>query len=185
MELKSFTFHASACMKHSCFDLEYWNTLDLDRRDSDNRKSNLAISTSRTSPPRSTGRQKDHQIFGTFLNQTLVNLLSSSTSWFICLHSRCSLVKPVDTVQPESCSLGSVNWCWSGISSQIPRSQYSCCDSNLSFDLLFSALSYGPAVGSRSNSPLPVLCWDRLMGPSMRYSCLIVAPCDFSYGTNP
>ena len=94
----------------------------------------MTISTCRTSPPRSTGGQNSHQICGTFLNQTLVNLLSSSTSWFICQHSRCSLVKPVVTVQPESCFLGSVNWCWSGISSQIPRTQYSCCDSHLSFD---------------------------------------------------
>ena len=43
-------------------------------------------------------------------------------------------VKPVATVQPESCSFDSVNWCWSGISSQMSRAQYSCCDSRLSFD---------------------------------------------------
>ena len=49
------------------FDLGCWNTLDLDHRDSDNRKSTLAISASRTSPPRSTGGQNGHQIFGTFL----------------------------------------------------------------------------------------------------------------------
>ena len=55
----------------------------------------MTTSTWRTSPSRSTGGHNGHQIFGTFLNQTLVNLLSSSTSWFICQHSRCSLVKSV------------------------------------------------------------------------------------------
>ena len=77
---------------------------------------------------------------------------SSSTSHFNLLTT--SLVKPLATVQPESCSLGSVNWCWSGISSQIPWAQYSCCDSCLSFDpFLVSALRYGPAV-SLAQTPL-------------------------------
>ena len=35
------------------------------------------------------------------------------------------------------------------------------------------------SCGSRSDSPLPVLRWDRLWGPSMRYSCSIVTLCVF------
>ena len=67
-------------------------------------------------------------------NTTLAHLpwstfFTSSNDMLIIL-----FVKPLATVQPESCSLGPVNWCWSGISSQIPRAQYSCCDSCLSFD---------------------------------------------------
>ena len=108
-------------------DPECWNTVNLDHGHSDHRQSTSTISMRRTSTPRST-----HQIFGTIFS--MVNSLSSSTSWFIWQPSRCSLVKPVVTVQPESCFLGSVNWCWSGISSQIPRMEYSCCESHLSFD---------------------------------------------------
>ena len=74
-------------------------------------------------------------------------------------------VKPLATVQPESCSLGAVNWCWSGISSQIPWAQYSCCDSWLSFDpSVVSTLCYSPAA-SLAQTPLRLCCagtdsWD-------------------------
>ena len=98
---------------------------------------------------------------------------SSSSTKHFNLHTT-SLVKPLATVQPESCSLGSVNWCWSGISSQIPWAQYSCCDSCLRFALRSSC-------ESRSNSPAPVLLWDRLLGPLMRCSCLIVTLCVLSF----
>ena len=78
---------------------------------------------------------------------------SSSSPTHFNLHTT-SLVKPLATVQPESCSLGSVNWCWSGISSQIPWAQYSCCDSCLSFDPSFvSALRYGPAASLAQTPP--------------------------------
>ena len=62
-----------------------------------------------------------------------------------------SLVKPLATVQPESCSLGSVNWCWSGISSQIPWAQYPRCDSCLSFALVLGT------TGSR-HEPAGTIC---------------------------
>ena len=89
-------------------------------------------------------------------------------------------VKLVATVQPESCFLGSVNWCWSGISSQIPRTQYSCCDSRhtLVWLLLPPALCYGLAV-SLDWTP-PCLCF---AGTALRnfdwYSCSIVIFCVF------
>ena len=38
---------------------------------------------------------------------------------------------------------------------------------------------------SRSNSPAPVPRWDRLLGPLMRYSCLVVTLCVLSFCTNP
>ena len=67
-------------------------------------------------------------------------------------------VKCLATVQPESCSLGSVNWCWSGISSQIPWSQYSCCDSRLSFDLFPRLRRFELQSSCRVSPGLPGAC---------------------------